>query len=396
MSYAFTRDVPVDEHHYAEVRAAIGAAAPEGLVVHLVVRRDGGLRSIDVWDSEAHWRRFHDKRIGPAVRTVAAAHGMTRPATPPPDKPMELIDAWVPDRRPREPGRDAATAGSAPRLAGIHHLKVHVTDVRRSALWYQRVLGYRPVMEFAEADRLVGYGLDHPGGGTFLTLRLDPDHAAQTAGRVYFETGTPDKAALDELARRLDDLGEPHGPVRRTPAGWVLRDLYDPDGHEVRFYVTGVGAPTADRPARMHDAGPVPGSSRSTARTRPPTPEHRHTLPPAKTTTAVASSRGASPMPSQTLPADAGRPEPGTERTPIPPTTCSVEEPDCGGNSAEAAARQRIAQARAWQWWAELRGDLCEHRSATAAVQRACDELTQVSTIAPATGHVTVAVENRP
>ena len=62
-------------------------------------------------------------------------------------------------------------------------------------------------------------------------------------------------------------------------------------------------------------------------------------------------------MPSQTLPADAGRPEPGTERTPIPPTTCSVEEPGCG-NSAEAAARQRIAQARAWQWRAELSGDL--------------------------------------
>jgi hypothetical protein len=29
--------------------------------------------------------------------------------------------------------------------------------------------------------------------------------------------GAPDKAALDELARRLDDLGEPHGPVLRTP-----------------------------------------------------------------------------------------------------------------------------------------------------------------------------------
>lgn len=87
-------------------------------------------------------------------------------------------------------------------------------------------------------------------------------------------------------------------------------------------------------------------------------------------------------MPSQTLPADAGRPEPRTEPTPAPPATCSVEEPDCGGNSAEAVARQRIAQARAWQWWAGLRGDLCEHRSATAAVQRACDELTQAS-IAP-------------
>jgi hypothetical protein len=38
---------------------------------------------------------------------------------------------------------------------------VHVTDVRRSALWYQRVLGYRPAMEFTEADRVVGYGFDH-------------------------------------------------------------------------------------------------------------------------------------------------------------------------------------------------------------------------------------------
>ena len=256
MSYAFTRDVPVGEDHYAEVRAAIGAAVPEGLVVHLAVRRDGGLRYIDVWDSEADWQRFHDERVAPAVRTITAARGMTRPAASPPYQPMEVIDVWVPAAAPLEPGPDVPRAGSAPRMAGIHHLKVHVTDVRRSALWYQRVLGYQPAMEFAEAGRLVGYGLGHPRGGTFLTLRLDPEHAARTAGRVYFEMGAPDKDALDELARRLDGLGEPHGPVLRTPVGWVLPDLYDPDGHEMRFYVTDDGAPTAGRPARMHDAGP--------------------------------------------------------------------------------------------------------------------------------------------
>jgi catechol 2,3-dioxygenase-like lactoylglutathione lyase family enzyme len=256
MSYAFTRDVPVGEDHYAEVRAAIGAAVPEGLVVHLAVRHAGGLRYIDVWDSEAHWRRFHHERVAPAVRKVTAAHGMTRPATSAPYQPMEIIDMWVAAGAPREAGRDVPAAGPAPRLAGIHHLKVHVADVRRSALWYQRVLGYQPAMEFAEAGRLVGYGLGHPNGGTFLTLRLDPLHAAQTAGRVYFEMGALDKAALDELARRLDDLGEPHGPVLRTPVGWVLPDLHDPDGHEMRFYVTDDGAPTAGRPARMHDAGP--------------------------------------------------------------------------------------------------------------------------------------------
>jgi hypothetical protein len=89
-------------------------------------------------------------------------------------------------------------------------------------------------------------------------------------------------------------------------------------------------------------------------------------------------------MPPQTLKPDAGRPEPGTDDTPIPPATCSVQELDFGGNPAEVAARKRIAQARAWQWWAELRGDLCEHRSATAALQRACDELKQARTIVPA------------
>jgi hypothetical protein len=89
-------------------------------------------------------------------------------------------------------------------------------------------------------------------------------------------------------------------------------------------------------------------------------------------------------MPSQTLRPDADRPEPGIDGTPIPPATYSAQELDRGGNPAEVAARKRIAQARAWQWWAGLRGDLCEHRSATAALQRACDELRQARTIAPA------------
>ena len=82
-------------------------------------------------------------------------------------------------------------------------------------------------------------------------------------------------------------------------------------------------------------------------------------------------------MPSQTRRPDAGRPEPGMDGTPIPPATYSAPELDCGANPAEVAAWKRVAQARAWQWWAGLRGDLCEHRSATAALQRACDELRQ-------------------
>ncbi len=89
-------------------------------------------------------------------------------------------------------------------------------------------------------------------------------------------------------------------------------------------------------------------------------------------------------MPSQTLRPDVGRPEPGIDDTPIPSATSSAQELDFGGNPAEVAARKRIAQARAWQWEAGLRGDLCEHRSATAALQRARDKLMQARAIAPA------------
>jgi catechol 2,3-dioxygenase-like lactoylglutathione lyase family enzyme len=146
---------------------------------------------------------------------------------------------------------------TSPELAGIHHLKVHVTDLRRSARWYERVLGYRAQLEFVEGDRLVGYGLSHDNGGTLLTLRLDREHAARTAGSVYFEMGVPDRRGLDDLAVHLDAVGEAHGPVVQTPHGWLLPGLFDPDGHEMRFYYSVPdewGA--ASRCRRIHDAGP--------------------------------------------------------------------------------------------------------------------------------------------
>jgi catechol 2,3-dioxygenase-like lactoylglutathione lyase family enzyme len=155
---------------------------------------------------------------------------------------------------------------STPALSGIHHLKVHVTDVRRSARWYQRTLGYEPVMEFVEGSRLVGYGMSHPNGGTVLTLRLDPEQAQKTAGWVYFEMGVPDTAALEGLAERLTALGVGHGPVVRTPIGWLLSGVFDPDGHEMRFYVS---APEevvdSQHPIRIHDAGPGGWAERLTS-----------------------------------------------------------------------------------------------------------------------------------
>jgi catechol 2,3-dioxygenase-like lactoylglutathione lyase family enzyme len=123
-----------------------------------------------------------------------------------------------------------------PALAGVHHLKLPVTDLARSREWYRSRLGYQVQAEFVEQGRLMGYALAHPDGGPPLGLRLDPGRARAAAGFDYFAIGVPGKEAIDQLAARLDALGEQHAGVHWASIGWILPLLHDPDGHEVRFY----------------------------------------------------------------------------------------------------------------------------------------------------------------
>jgi catechol 2,3-dioxygenase-like lactoylglutathione lyase family enzyme len=126
----------------------------------------------------------------------------------------------------------------APALAGIHHLKLPVSDLGKSRDWYQSRLGYRVEVEFVEQGRLMGYALEHPNGGPPLALRLDPDRARAAAGFDYFAIGVPSKAAIDDLAAQLDALGDDRAGVHAASFGWILPLLHDPDGHEIRFYTT--------------------------------------------------------------------------------------------------------------------------------------------------------------
>ena len=125
---------------------------------------------------------------------------------------------------------------TVPRLAGVHHLKLPVTDLLRSREWYESRLGYRSVQEFREEGRLMGLVMEHPDGGPSFALRLDPERARAAAGFDYFSIGVPDREGIEELARRLTDLGEEHAGVHFATIGWILPMLHDPDGHEVRFY----------------------------------------------------------------------------------------------------------------------------------------------------------------
>ena len=120
--------------------------------------------------------------------------------------------------------------------AADHHLKLPVTDLGRSREWYLSRLGYQVLMEFVEQGHLMGYAMAHPNGGPPLALRLDPERARAAAGFDYFAIGVPDKDAIERLAARLTGLGEQHAGVHWASIGWILPELHDPDGHEVRFY----------------------------------------------------------------------------------------------------------------------------------------------------------------
>ena len=133
-------------------------------------------------------------------------------------------------------GSGAHPGADAPILAGIHHLKLPVTDLARSLEWYRSRLGYQLQIEFVEQGTLMGCAMTHPAGGPDLALRLEPDRARAAAGFDYFAIGGQDKAGMDELARRLDKLGQAHAGVHRATLGWILPEVLDPDGHTLRFY----------------------------------------------------------------------------------------------------------------------------------------------------------------
>ncbi len=75
-----------------------GDETPQGLVVHLVIETEGGLRYIDVWDSEADWMAFRDERLSPVVREVLASFGIGVDPAHAERQPIEVTHAWLPSR----------------------------------------------------------------------------------------------------------------------------------------------------------------------------------------------------------------------------------------------------------------------------------------------------------
>ncbi|MEO8899249.1 MAG: hypothetical protein ABI352_09685 [Candidatus Dormibacter sp.] len=94
MTYAFTQDVPIDVSTYRRIIDGLGPTPPEGLIVHLAIeRQEGGLRYLDVWESEEHWERFAAERLHPVVHPVLMELIGAQPPEPP-RTPLSAVDVW--------------------------------------------------------------------------------------------------------------------------------------------------------------------------------------------------------------------------------------------------------------------------------------------------------------
>ncbi len=95
MPYAFTQDVLIDAAFYRRITEGLGDQVPKGLIVHIAIERpEGGLRYVDVWETEEDWNTFADERLHPVVHPLLGEiFGDQLP--PEPERiPMTVIHAW--------------------------------------------------------------------------------------------------------------------------------------------------------------------------------------------------------------------------------------------------------------------------------------------------------------
>ena len=98
MTYAFTYDVPINTETYARIRTGLGPDHPDGLITHLALRIDGGLRYIDVWQSKDDHEAFAGNRLHPVVHPILQEMVGFLPPEPV-HTVLDVIDVWT-DRHP--------------------------------------------------------------------------------------------------------------------------------------------------------------------------------------------------------------------------------------------------------------------------------------------------------
>jgi catechol 2,3-dioxygenase-like lactoylglutathione lyase family enzyme len=135
------------------------------------------------------------------------------------------------------------------KLTGIAHMVLRVTDWRRSAAWYQDVLGF----ERRKGEGFSGYS--HPDGSFVLLFKQvdEPIEAssAQSQRLEHLAILVPSEEDLVAWRDSLVAKGLP-ATIDRVGVGASIT-LYDPDGLEVELFTPAPGGvlDVCDRPSAL-------------------------------------------------------------------------------------------------------------------------------------------------
>ncbi|MCX2185790.1 VOC family protein [Streptomyces sp. SKN60] len=145
-------------------------------------------------------------------------------------------------------------------ISGVRHIKIFVTDLARSAQWYERVFDLRLELSFQDDDGVVrGMQFGLPGTDLKIALREHPAWVNYDADPFALATT---REALDAWDVRLGELGIPRTPVLRASGGHGL-GFRDPDGMQIRLYAPDetVAAETVVQGTVISSSNPVDPST---------------------------------------------------------------------------------------------------------------------------------------
>jgi glyoxylase I family protein len=125
-----------------------------------------------------------------------------------------------------------------PPINGLGHIDLTVTDVERSARWWEEVMGFTLVAQH-ERPGFTVWNVFHP---SFLSIGLvafeDPatDRFDERAvGLDHLALRVPDRDALEAWGRHLDGLGVAHSGLKEENGGPLI-GLRDPDNIQLELW----------------------------------------------------------------------------------------------------------------------------------------------------------------
>jgi glyoxylase I family protein len=126
-----------------------------------------------------------------------------------------------------------------PAIDGLGHIDFTVTDLERSAKWWEEVMGFTLVATDERRGFRV-WNLVHPSFLVIGLVAFDDGPATtrfdeRAVGLDHLALRVPDRAALEAWAKHLDDVGVERSEVKEENGGPLIT-FRDPDNIQLELW----------------------------------------------------------------------------------------------------------------------------------------------------------------